>query len=94
MTSLTRKWLPLSEKKKKAIAKVELRTKPSKIVKKYDVPRNTISTWLLLGNTGKLSVFQSGEVSKKWKNVRLGQNENLEKALFDWYKTANEKLNN
>ena len=38
------------------------------------------------------SVFQSDEVSKKRKNVRLGQNENLEKALFDWYKRL--RMNN
>ena len=56
--------------------------------KNYDVPRNIISTWLLTGNKGKnKSALRSGEVStKRKKNGRVGQNENLEKALFGWFK--------
>ena len=47
-------------------------------------PRNAISTWLLTGNKEKIkSAFQSGQVSTKRKNVRVGHNENCFKtAIF------------
>ena len=52
MSSLKRKRLPLSETYK-PITQVKSGTKLSKIAKKYGVPRNTISTWLLPGNKEK-----------------------------------------
>ena len=60
------------------------------VVEKYGVSRNTRSTWLLPVNKEKSKgAFQSGEVSTKRKNVRVRQNENLEKTLFDWLKLTN-----
>ena len=47
MTSVKRKRSLLSEKYK---AEVESRAKSSNLVKKYGVPRNTISIWPLFGN--------------------------------------------
>ena len=32
------------------------------------------------------NAFKSGEVSSKRKNMRIGQNDDLEKALFRWLK--------
>ena len=32
------------------------------------------------------NAFKSGEVSSKRKNIRIGQNDDLEKALFSWLK--------
>ena len=51
MTSL-KKRLSLSEKNK-AITHMESGTKPLKVAQRYGVPRNTILTWLLLGNKEK-----------------------------------------
>ena len=48
ITSLKRNRLSLSEKQK-AVTEVESGTMPSKVTEKYNVPRNTISTWLLPG---------------------------------------------
>ena len=63
MENLKRKRLSLSEKYK-AITDVESGTKLSKVAKKYGVPRNTMSTWLLPGNKEKVkSVSQSGEAN-------------------------------
>ena len=65
---------------------MELRTKLTKVTEKYGSLRNTISTWLVPENKEKIkSSFQSGEVSTKRTNARVEQNENLEKALFDWF---------
>ena len=84
MASLKRKRLSLSKRYK---SEVDSGTKLLKVAEKYGVLRNTISTWLLTGNKEKIKVaFQSIEVSTKRKNVRVGQNENLEKELFDWFK--------
>ena len=48
---------------------------------KSGVPRNSVSTRLLHEKEEKIKpVFQSGEVSTNF--VRVGQNENLKKALF------------
>ena len=90
MASLKRKRLSLSKKYK---SEVDSGTKLLKVAEKYCVLRNTISTWLLTGNKEKIKVtFQSIEVSTKRKNVRVGQNENLEKELFDWFKRM--RMNN
>ena len=79
--------------KYKAITELESGTKPSKVAEKYGVPRNTISTWLLPENKEKIkSAFHFGEVGTKRKNIRVGQNENLEKALSDWFKRM--RMNN
>ena len=84
MTCLNRKRLSLSAKDK-AFTEVESGTKPSKVAEKHGFPRNTILTWLLPGKKEKTVAFQSGKVSTKKKNMRIGQNENLEKELFDWF---------
>ena len=58
--------------------------KPLKKKKKYDALRNTISTWLLPGNREEIIVaFQSSEVSSKRESVRVRENENFEKELFN-----------
>ena len=57
--------------------------KSSTLTEKYNYLRNTMLTSLLPGNKEKIkSASQSGEVTTKMKNVRVGQNENLEKVLF------------
>ena len=84
MSTGKRKRVSLGEKYK-AITDLESVLKPSKVAEKYDVPRNTISTWLKKKEEIK-SAFKSGEVSSKRKNMRIGQNDNLEKALFSWFK--------
>ena len=84
MSTGKRKRVSLGEKYK-AITDLESGLKPSKVAEKYDVPRNTISTWLKKKEEIK-SAFKSGEVSSKRKNMRIGQNDNLEKALFSWFK--------
>ena len=84
MSTGKRKRVSLGEKFK-AITDIESGLKPSKVAEKYDVPRNTISTWIKKKKEIK-SAFSSGEVSLKRKNMRIGQNENLEKALFCWLK--------
>ena len=48
-------------------------------------PRNTVSTWLKKKEEIK-NAFKSGEVSSKRKNMKIGQNDDLEKALFSWLK--------
>ena len=74
-------------------AEVESGAKPSQVAKKYGVLTNTISTWLLPGNKEKIKVlFKSSEVSTKRKHVRVGQNENLERKLFGWFKRM--RMNN
>ena len=84
MSTGKRKRVSLVEKYK-AITDLESGLKPSKVAEKYDVPRNTISTWLKKKGEIK-SAFKSSEVSSKRKNMRIGQNGNLEKALFSWFK--------
>ena len=84
MSTGKRKRVSLGEKYK-AITDLESGLKPSKVAEKYNVPRNTISTWLKKKKEIK-SAFKSGEVSSKRKNMRIGQNDNLEKALFSWFK--------
>ena len=84
MSTGKRKRVSLGEKYK-AITDLESDLKPSKVAEKYDVPRNTISTWLKKKEEIK-SAFKSGEVSSKRKNMRIGQNDNLDKALFSWFK--------
>ena len=71
--------------KYKAITELESGIKPSKVAEKYDVPKNTVSTWLKEKEEIK-NAFKSGEVSSKRKNMRIGQNDDLEKALFRWLK--------
>ena len=56
IASLKRKRLPLSEKYK-AITEVESGTNPSKVVEKYGVPKNTISTCILPGNKKNYKFF-------------------------------------
>ena len=51
MTSLKRKRLSLL-KNIKGIIELESITKPWKVAKKYGVPRNTLTTWLLPGSKG------------------------------------------
>ena len=84
MSTGKRKRVSLREKYK-AITDLESGLELSKVAEKYDVPRNTISTWLKKKEEIK-SAFKSGEVSSKRKNMRIGQNDNLEKALFSWFK--------
>ena len=84
MSTGKRKRVSLGEKYK-AITDLESCLKPSKVAEKYDVPRSAISTWLKKKEEIK-SAFKSGEVSSKRKNMRIGQNDNLEKALFSWFK--------
>ena len=84
MSTGKRKRVSLVEKYE-AITDLESGLKPSKVAEKYDVPRNTISTWLKKKGEIK-SAFKSSEVSSKRKNMRIGQNGNLEKALFSWFK--------
>ena len=45
MSTVKRKRVSLGEKYK-AITELESGIKPSKVAEKYDVPRNTVSTWL------------------------------------------------
>ena len=45
MSTVKRKRVSLGEKCK-AITELESGIKPSKVAEKYDVPRNTVSTWL------------------------------------------------
>ena len=67
--------------------------KPLKVAKNYDALRNKISTWLLPGNKEEIKVaFQSSEVSKERKNVRVGEHEKLEEELFNWFKRM--RMNN
>ena len=86
--------LPLSlSAKYKAITYMESGTKSTKGAVKYGVPTNTIPTWLLPGNKEKIkSPLQSGEFNTKRTNVTVEHNENLEKALFDWFKKM--RMNN
>ena len=63
MSTGKRKRVSLGEKYK-AITDLESGLKPSKVAEKYDVPRNTISTWLKKKEEIK-SAFKSGEVSSK-----------------------------
>ena len=84
MSTGKRKRVSLGEKYK-AITDLESGLKPSKVAEKYDVPRNMKSTWLQKKEEIK-SAFKSGEVSSKRKNMRIRQNDNLEKALFSWFK--------
>ena len=84
MSTGKRKRVSLGEKHK-AITDLESGLKPSKVAEKYNVPGNTISTWLKKKEEIK-SAFKSGEVSSKRKNMRIGQNDNLEKALFSCFK--------
>ena len=84
MSTIKRKRVSLGEKYK-AITELESGIKPSKVAEKYDVPRNTVSTWLKKKEEIK-NPFKSGEVSSKRKNMRIGQNDDLEKALFSWLK--------
>ena len=84
MSTVKRKRVSLSEKYK-AITELESGIKPSKVAEKYHVPRNTVSTWLKKKEEIK-NTFKSGEVSSKGKNMRIGQNDDLEKALFSWLK--------
>ena len=84
MSTVKRNRVSLGEKYK-AITELESGIKPSKVAEKYDVPRNTVSTWLKKKEEIK-NAFKSGEVSSKRKNMRIGQNGDLEKALFSWLK--------
>ena len=45
MLTVKRKRVSLGEKYK-AITELESGIKPSKVAEKYDIPRNTVSTWL------------------------------------------------
>ena len=91
MASLKRKRLsPYG--KYKAITEVRSGTKPSKVAEKYGIPRNTVLKWLP-GNKKKLKMlFKLVRLAQKRKNVRVRQNENLEKVLFDWFKRI--RMNN
>ena len=82
MLTVKRKRVSLGEKYK-GVTELESGIKPSKVAEKYDVPRNTVSTWLKKKEEIK-NAFKSGEVSSKRKNMRTGQNDDLEKALFSW----------
>ena len=90
MSTVKRKRVRLGETYK-AITELESGIKPSKVAGKYDVPRNTVSTWLKKKEEIK-NAFKSGEVSSKRKNMRIGQNDDLEKALFSWLKNASKQL--
>ena len=84
MSTVNRKRVSLGEKYK-AITELETGIKPSKVAEKYDVPRNAVSTWFKKKEEIK-NAFKSSEVSSKRKNMRIGQNDDLEKALFSWLK--------
>ena len=70
MSSIQRKRTSLSQKYK-AIVDLESGLKPSKVAEKFNVPRNTISTWIKKKDKIK-SAFKSGEVGLKRKNIRIG----------------------
>ena len=66
MSTVKRKRVSLGEKYK-AFTELESGIKPSKVAEKYDVPRNTVSTWLkkkkkskMLSNPVKLA--QKGKI--------------------------------
>ena len=80
MSTVKRKRVSLGEKYK-AITELESGIKPSKVAEKYDVPRNTVSTWLKKKEEIK-NAFRSGEVSSKRKNMRIGQNDDFRESTI------------
>ena len=77
------------EDKFKALQEIESGQPKSLVAQKYNVPRNTISTWLLPANKEKImAAFSSGTISLKRKNVKAGKHENLDKAVFKWFMSA------
>ena len=53
------------------------------------MPRNTISTWLLLANKEKvMTAFSSGTINLERMSVKAGKYEKLDKAVFKWFMFA------
>lgn len=73
----------------KALQEIESGQPKSLVAQKYNVPRNTISTWLLPANKEKImAAFSSGTISLKRKNLKAGKHDNLDKAVFKWFMSA------
>ena len=63
------------------------------VAQKYGVSRNTIFTWLLPANKGKImAAFSNGTIDLKRNNVKAGKHENLDKTVFKWFMST--RLNN
>lgn len=85
--SKKRKIQNLSIQKKAAIinAIIQRKSTVNKSAKDYNLPHNTISTWLK--NKEKiLAGVQKGTVSTERKRQRCGQYEQVERALLMWFK--------
>lgn len=74
---------PIHEKYQ-ALIEVEQGAKKCDIAKKYDVPANTLSTWIK--NSEKIKTqFQSGQSSSSRKRIQIGKYDEVDSALFKWF---------
>ena len=77
--------------KYKALQKIEegKSTKKS-VAEEYGVKKNTISTWIL--NKRKIfKAYESGQVNSSQKRLKKSDNEDLDEAVFTWFKNARSK---
>ncbi|XP_062567409.1 tigger transposable element-derived protein 4-like [Saccostrea cucullata] len=79
------------ETKFQAITEVE-RSQLSKaeIAKKYEVPHNTLSTWLKNAEKIKLA-YEESSFGPQRKKMRKATYENTEQAVLQWFKAARDK---
>ena len=71
------------------LTEIGKRQPKSLVAEKYNLSRNTISTWLLPANKEKImAAFSSGIINLKRKNVKAGKCEELDKAIFKWFMSA------
>ena len=76
---------PLHEKYQ-ALIEVENGGKKTDIARKFDVPLNTLSTWIKNSDKIKRS-FQSGDMNTARKRLKTCKYEDIDSALLKWFKS-------
>ena len=57
------------------------------------MPRNIISTWLLLANKEEIiAAFSSGTINLKSEDVKVGKHDDLDKAVCKWLMSAGSNI--
>ena len=91
MSTITKRKISSNSLKDKyeALKKVERGIQNEYVAAQYNVPRNTLSTWIK--NKEKIvKAFESGN-SPSTKKLKTSENENLDQALYKWFVKVREQ---
>ena len=88
MVSAATRTISLKSLKEKydALKDLEKGASNGSVAKKYNTPKNTLSTWVK--NKQKIIIALNGGTNPKCKKLRTGIHEKLDEAIFKWFLSA------